>query len=528
MEENSYAERLDTADVDKLFANYTYAFGWLKYYTSVVGFNGREFHSKYPSLKPGENPIDKIGMHILRKEKWFNEVMDRNGNVVWVSGVSDSLAAFVEEKHFITAVRTLKRFINGENLGVLMISLNERSLQSLYEHAVKDYESIFIIDDEGKIISAQNEAILGTSIREKKFYEKISSNYSGYFIDQVDRGKSLITFHKVNKTGWKIIAYTPVDRILGSITNLQNLVLLILMVCTLLSFIVSFYISRRLSIPIKKLYKDMNRVEMGDLAVRCSIRSNDEIGELANKFNNMIGKIQELMDNVVYEQHQKRRAELQSLQSQVNPHFLYNTLASIRFMLGTQQIEAVDSVIVALVRLLKKTLSRESEIIPISEEIENLKNYVLIQKVRQGDKLGVRYEIDENIMDFCTLKLILQPLVENAIFHGLQPKTSGGTITIRGYKEDHTIVLKVIDDGVGIPEEGMEQLLNKEQKSGKFDLFNGIGIKNIHERIVLNFGSQYGLKISGRPDEGTEVEVRIPAFYKQEEVAAAHENSGGR
>lgn len=223
------------------------------------------------------------------------------------------------------------------------------------------------------------------------------------------------------------------------------------------------------------------------------------------------------MEDVKREQQNKRRAEIQTLQSQINPHFLYNTLASIRFMLYKHKQETVDSVIVALVRLLKQSISKEDEWIPVEEELDILKNYLYIQQIRQGDMLEVRYEVEDDILAYRTIKLILQPLVENAIFHGLEPKRGKGTIVIKGYLQDRDILFEVIDDGVGMEQSAVPPF-PQERTIGQTTLSHGGGLLNVHERIQLHFGRQYGVTLESAVDAGTKVTLRIPAFYKREDI----------
>lgn len=498
-----YMERADEQKIERIFANYTYAFGWLKYFSSIIGYNNKEFYS-----------FDNSGtftIEDLKQEEWYEELIEKNGKILWLPGSPEGLIKNERNSSFFSAARVMKNFINGQDIGVLLICVDEASLHGLYEYAAKEYEHILITDEKGNIISARDKNLLGRVIEQGNGDGFILSNHSGYYIGQIENIKSLVTFYTIEKTGWKIVAYTPLNKLLQNIFKLEQFILIILLACILLAFIMSFYISRHFSIPIKMLYKDISRVEEGDLSVRSHIERNDEIGELGHKFNNMVSRLKRLMEDIFHEQEMKRQAELQSLQAQINPHFLYNTLASIRFMLGMKDNKEVDTVILALVKLLKETLAVDSGIITIREEMENLKNYILIQKARQGEKLEVLYEIDDEILDYEVPKLILQPIVENSIFHGIEPKTGKGTLIVKGYKSNGDVIFEIIDDGVGMDDEDVKGLLGPIDETENKEDPAGIGLKNVEDRIVMSFGQEYGLKISSIYGAGTCVIVKIPA-----------------
>lgn len=494
--------------INDMFINYLYAFGWLKCYASVTGFNGKEFHSY-----AGE----KLDMNKIQEEQWYDEVVKKDGRIVWVSDSIINLTPISEERDFFSAVRFLKDPLNGNKIGMLVISVDGQSFQRLYKSALKEYESMIIVDERGTIISSQNKSLIRSNIDEIISRESAFKGSAGYSIGKVNSKDFLITYHTVSRTGWRLIAFTPLDKLLKNITILKIIVISLLLFCILIALGMSYLVSKRLSIDIRTLYNDIKNIEMGNLSVRSKVDSNDEIGELARRFNIMVEKIELLMSRVKYEEKMKQRMEYRFLQAQINPHFLYNTLASIRFMLGTKEPEIVDSVIVALVKLLKRTFSSDSGVIPIYEEIDNIKNYIYIHEVRQSDKLEVKYEIDENILEYKILKFTLQPLVENAIFHGITPLQGKGIIIIRGYKDKDDIVFEVIDNGIGFNND-TDLLQHTDIRNKELKMFSGVGIKNVHDRIVMNFGSGYGLKIGSLPGKGTCVKINIPAFFKEEEM----------
>ena len=492
----------------KTIINFKYSNTWLEYNTSIFGFNGFELHTFYDG--------SKIGLDAFKQEQWYRDVLQQKGKILWVSNPSARLLPTVNNEPYISAVRVLKDFETDQNVGLLFINVNESFLFKQYSQALKDYENFYLVDDKGRIISAADKSLIDMDISETGYYKQIRSGASNHFTADVGGRKTLVTFKPVDQTGWRIVAFTPLDQLLGNIYKTQLLNITAFFLVLLVSIAVSYFIARRFSVPIKKLYTSMNKVEMGDFSERSEVEREDEIGELSRKFNRMIGKIEELRDSLLREQVMKRNTEFKALQSQINTHFLYNTLASIRYMLMTQSTDEVDDTIVALVKLLKKTLSDEREYIPIVEEIENLKNYVLIQKARQNEKLSVEFEIDESIGHYLTLKLLLQPLVENAVFHGIEPQDGPGRIWIRGRLSGEIIVFEVSDDGVGFPAiPGHE---GTDITDEVFHSANGTGLSNIKQRIQLHFGASYGMSIYRNSLGGTSICLWLPLFMKAEDL----------
>ncbi|TBL75715.1 sensor histidine kinase [Paenibacillus thalictri] len=547
----AYQERAKSQFLTKLIVTYRYAYTWLEYYTSIFGFNGFELHTFYNA--------SKIGVDAIKSEPWYPEALQKNGSILWASDPSAKLLPTINEDHYVSVMRLLKDFENDKALGLLMINVGESFLYKQYASATQQDERMLLLDDKGIIISAADKSQLGMSMEDQPYFkELVGENAAGHFSVKENGRPMLVTYHKVESTGWTIVCYTPLDTLLKNIDRAEWYTLAVFAFLLLLSVAVSYVIARRLSIPIRKLFNSMKRVEMGDLTVRSMVKGNDEIGELAQNFNRMVGRIEALRDQVIEEQELKRRTELQNLQSQINTHFLYNTLASIRSMLITEPWEKVDSVIVSLVKLLKKTLSAESEYIAIAEEVENLRNYVHIQEARQYEKLHVEFDIDEQIYPYSTLKLLLQPLVENAIFHGIEPKQGPGTIVIKGWMQEGRIHFLIADDGIGFPAvppsapEGGLQLAESPATAGTLSPADaaqgpkapgvpvteqfvpeghdailkaqleapagGMGLRNVLNRMRLHFGEAAALELRRRPGGGTEAHLVWPVFIRAEEL----------
>ncbi|WP_132312246.1 sensor histidine kinase [Paenibacillus sp. BK033] len=505
-----YEESTKRSFFVKTMINYKYAYTWLDYNTSIFGINGFELHTLYEGKK--------IGIHSVESEPWYNDVLAANGNIVWVTNPSSKLKSTVDDDYYVSAIRELKDFESGEMLGLVFISVGESFLYDQYRDRLQRDEQALLVDQDGIILSAPDKNQIGRSFHDYVQGNTSLSADSGNFTARLSGQDMLMTYNSVGKTGWKIISYTPIQSLYADITKLERLTLVILILIVAVSIIVSYFIARRLSVPIQRLARSMKIVEMGDLSERSAIDRRDEIGELARKFNSMVARIERLRDRVRVEEEMKRKTEIRALQSQINTHFLYNTLASIRSMLMIDKPEKVDSVIVALVKLLKRTLSEEGEYIPVAEEVDNLSNYVKIQQARQADHLRVLFNIDEQIVHEKMLKFLLQPIVENAIFHGIEPKLEPGTILIRGYRsEDGAIIFQIQDDGVGFKNRAFGEK-DADVTETVLGESSGKGLRNIRDRLLLHYGKDAGMRIISRRSGGMEVVLHLPAADRSEET----------
>ncbi|MFX3635880.1 MAG: sensor histidine kinase [Candidatus Pristimantibacillus sp.] len=493
----------------KTMINYKYAYTWMDYNTTLFGMNGFELHTLYEGRK--------IGLNSFQNEAWYEKAVEKNGGIVWVSDPSPKLSLTVDDDHFVSAVRILKDFESGTMLGMFLISVSESFLYEQYGNAVQEYDQVLLADEQGIIISALDKSLIGRRFESLSEGKHDMTGESGHFITQMDGRDTLVTYDSVGKTGWRIMASTPLEELYKDIARIERWTIFLFLSVLTIAVLVSYIIARRLSIPIQRLFTSMRKVEMGDLSERVDVAGEDEIGELTRKFNRMVSRIEDLRDHVLIEQSMKRRTELRALQAQINTHFLYNTLASIRSMLMVDSREKVDSVIVALVRLLKKTLTDKGEFIPIFEEIENLQNYIQIQEARQHEHLRVVFDVEERILQLKTLKLLLQPIVENAIFHGIEPKAEPGTILIQGWQEEDVVKFRIRDDGVGYTH-GLSLTVDTDITELVLEQSEGMGLRNIMDRIKLHYGENGRLSIISLHPIGTDVIVELPAIMGPEEL----------
>jgi two-component system sensor histidine kinase YesM len=280
------------------------------------------------------------------------------------------------------------------------------------------------------------------------------------------------------------------------------------------SFVAAWGLSRSIYTPIKKLYDVTTTITKNDLQALVTGDNVDEITELGMSFNIMIGKIRELLDSKIKEQETLKKAEMRALQAQINPHFLYNTLDTIIWMAEAKKNDQVIEIVSALSSFFRISLSKGRDWITIGEEVERTKSYLTIQKIRYRDILDFKIEVDQEASDFTILKLILQPLVENALYHGIKNKRGGGTIIVRAKQKNvDEILLEVEDDGIGFTPEKLAQLKEElDDDSGDIRLESGFGVGNVNKRIRLYYGKQYGVTIKSEYNTGTIVALVIPAI----------------
>jgi sensor histidine kinase YesM len=287
-----------------------------------------------------------------------------------------------------------------------------------------------------------------------------------------------------------------------------GIVVVILFACLTLSFI----IVRSISKPIEELKNLMGEAANGDFEVRFSSKSNDEIGQLGSGFNQMIYEINNLVNMVYAEQKSKREAELKILQAQIKPHFLYNTLETILAIAEENKVDEIAEIVIALTNFFRLSLGRGKETITIKDELEQVRSYLAIQKVRYGDKLDYEINCDNEILSRTVLKLILQPLVENSIYHGIKEKPGKGKISIEAHERDGKLYFSITDNGKGIPFEKLSELSDNLRDSINV---RGYGLFNVNERIKLSFSKEYGIFLKSKYGEGTKVEIWHPIISNE-------------
>ncbi len=277
--------------------------------------------------------------------------------------------------------------------------------------------------------------------------------------------------------------------------------------------VISLRVSKRLTKPIQTLRSAMRSVRHGDLTVAVEAEGEDELGQLSRSFNAMVSRLHEPMEKSLQDESRRRKAELIALQSQINPHFLYNTLDTVVWMARQRDTEGIFGLVMALTHFFRISLSKGRDFIPLSDELAHVTSYLTIQKVRYQSTLQYQVEVEADCMSVLAPKLILQPIVENAIYHGLKLKEQGGVIYIRGRMDGENLMMEVEDTGLGMLPERLREV--QREMATQSEEGNGYGLRNIHQRLMLCYGPEYGLRIESEYLLGTVVSFRIPVNLRR-------------
>lgn len=396
--------------------------------------------------------------------------------------------------------------ISKEIRGVILIDIKLDIIKQVIENAKPGTAGfIYILDDKNDIVYTPINKIV-YRIKDE-WIDDIDNKVA---IKNIDGDNYQLTKSVSDYTGWQTIGVFPESEGLRVIKYIRYYSIIIGIIALIIAEILVIIFTKSIVNPILKLKKLMKKAQEGDLTVSFNSKYNDEIGELGGSFNNMVKEINNLINLVHIEEKKKRIAEMNVLQAQIKPHFMYNTLDTIRWMAEEHNEDDIVEIIEAFTNLLRISLSKGKEIITVKEELKHIEGYLTIQKIRYEDKLNYKIEFDENILHYKLTKLILQPLIENSIYHGIKEKRGVGNIIIIGKVKDEMLYFSVSDNGKGIDKQLLNKinnaLLNGEINDNKI----GYGIFNVNERIQIMYGKKYGLTYKSIYGEGTIVEVRHP------------------
>lgn len=451
-------------------------------------------------------------------ENWFQYTLLKTENlhfstphVQTIFDTSESLYRWV-----ISLSRAVE-ITNGPytDQGVLLIDIRYNSLEQLFDGVnLGNGGYAYLISSDGEIIYHPRAQLIDSGIVKENNLEAAGLRDGNY--KEVFGGEErIVTVKTVGYTGWKIVGVTPLDGM--SLNNIKTKLLIVFIIAFVLFIlsIINSYISTRITDPIKELEKAVNEIEKGNLEVEVKRVGSYEIQHLGTSIQSMARRIRKLMNDIVAEHESKRRSEFDTLQSQINPHFLYNTLDIIVWMIENEKQSEAVKVVTALARFFRISLSKGKSIIPVRDELEHVRNYLMIQHMRYKNKFTYTIDAKDDVLELASLKLMLQPLVENAIYHGMEFMDGDGEILIKAWRSGDDLFMSVSDNGLGMTQEQVDRLFRASDHvpSGRG---SGIGVKNVNERIKLYFGTGYGLEIRSEPDEGTVVTAHLPAVpYKE-------------
>lgn len=443
----------------------------------------------------------------VKQMEWYTKAVEAQGKpVISASHTQNYL------KNEGKWVFSLSAAIMEENkiLGIVLIDMSYKNLTDMcndIQLGEKGY--VYIVGQGQEMIYHPKQQLIYSGILQEDL-ARVMQQEEGSFTEVLE-AKRLVTVHSLKQVGWRVVGVSYIGELLVS----KKEIIIPLIILTLLALVVAFLISKRIvsqtAKPIRELTEHMQEIELGKLGVEIDTQSDtEEIQCLTASFKEMVYKIEGLIEQVEDNQKKLRKSELKVLQSQINPHFLYNSLDTIIWLGEREECEKVVQMTAALARYFRLSLSKGKEVITIYEEVEHVKHYLQIQKIRYASKLAYTIEVSPDIFDEMIVKIVLQPLVENALYHGIKDLEEGGYIRVLGFREGNNIILEVYDNGKGMSREQIKNILKAPSSTSITK--GGVAIKNVHERIQVYFGQDYGLSYESEYGKWTKVRITIPVI----------------
>jgi len=451
----------------------------------------------------------------IMDEPWYKDIADGQSTVLSNSHIQNLIQD--RYKWVVSWSGRMSEPDSDDFLGVVLVDLNFNLIDDMLANlSLGEKGYMFILDKDGTIIYHPKHELIYSGIKNEAI-DLILKSKDGHVTTLEDNRVKNYIVATSDYTGWKVVGAVYEDELKPYDVITRQVYFLISGLAIVIAVILSILISRHYLHPIKDLSEGMDRFKHGHLDTRVDLAMANEFGDLADDFNDMTVQIKRLITENKEKEQAKRKFELKSLQSQINPHFLYNTLDSIVWMAEAGMNEDVVKMTYSLSKLFRISINRGSEFVTMEQELEHIESYLAIQKLRYGDKLDYAISADQDLLSYRMIKIIVQPIVENAIYHGIKKIPGPGFIDIRVWTEGGNIFISVEDNGVGMDQDTVEQLLDKDGHGSLSK--GGIGVKNVDQRIKLYYGEPYGVTIESAEFEGTTVTLTLPKEYMGEEVS---------
>ena len=488
--------------------------------------NNKEQVSNIALISKEGEPISVVPAARFRKnfkaedEEWFVNALNKTENIHFTLPHVQKMFEKGDNsyKWVISMSRAVEITVGGSTeQAVLLIEMAYQGLEEvLDEVTLGNGGYIYLMDSKGEIIwHPKFELIASGRVKENNL---VAAGYDDGSREEIFNGtRQTVVTKTVGYTGWKLVGVIKGTGISLNMLKTRLFIVFVILLIIFIVILINSYISFRVTNPIRELEKSVKELEEGNLDADIYMGGSYEVQHLGKSVQDMKFRIKGLMQDIVNEHEEKRKSEFDSLQAQINPHFLYNTLDIIVWQIENEkQSEAVHTV-TALARFFRLSLGKGKNIVTVKDEIDHVKNYLMIQHMRFKNKFDYEFDIAEDVLELPSLKLMLQPLVENAIYHGMEFMDGDGMITVKAWRKEDELYLSVADNGLGMTEDKVEMILTGKSTSGN-GRGSGIGVKNVNERIKLYFGEAYGLTIDSEPDEGTTVIIHLPAKDEKESL----------
>ena len=455
------------------------------------------------------------------RESWFTTAMERIENLHFSTPHVQNLFDDPDSRyHWVVSLSRHVELSRGGVMqsGVLLVDMSFGGIEQICkEVSLSNGQGyLYLIDGSGEIIYHPRQQLIYAGLQEEN--NLTAAAYSdGTHTENFQSQRRQVTVKTVGYTGWKLVGVVPVETLRDNYSQLLLFAMFVVIFSIFLLVFVNLRLSEWITAPMKKLELAVRELEKGAESVDFDVDGPYEVEHLSRSVQSMVSTMRHLMEDILRQEEEKRRSELDVLQSQINPHFLYNTLDSVVWMTENGRTQEAVAMLTALARFFRISLSKGSSIIPIGDELEHARNYLAIQKMRYKNKFSADISVEQGVERLYTVKLIIQPILENAIYHGMEYADGDGEIHIRAFREGENMVIEVEDNGPGMPEQVVEQLLNPGiSVSAARPGGSGIGLRNVHQRIQLTFGPAYGLTIRSEPDRGTVVRICLPVLGENE------------
>lgn len=480
--------------------------------SGIYIFTDYRIFSKYLDFNSVDYKYD------FKNDYWYKKTVKNNGVKV-LFGTHTPFQRKNSNEKVISFARTINDFYTNKLLGVILIDLNLDKISKICNSINSNKKEYIIIDNGGKVIFTSGKFPLSEKLNvDDKILNRILNNYEGNLITNINDEKTYLTYLTSGYSEWKIIMYVPYNELINSSIIIARFIIVIAFLAIISVFITAANTAKKWAEPIVELSKAIEKVGKGDFEFEIKTKRKDEIGKLIVGFEKMVKGLKILIRRTYQLKVKQKQAELGSLQRQINPHFLYNTLQSIQMKAVINEQYEIADMIETLGDLFKLNIGKGDNIVTIGHEIRHVELYIKIQKLRYGKKLEYIENISKETELLYTIRFILQPIIENAVSYGIERKLVDGYIKLSSQITGSFLLITIEDNGVGIEQEKLKQI-NQSLKSSTYDEnIEHIGIKNVNDRIKLYFGNNYGISVDSKVNEGTKVYIKLPIIKDKNDV----------
>lgn len=501
--------RLNDANMNRSFSSY-----FSNTYVTLFDRYGNWYSTRYL-----EN--DVYGQYV--GSDWYQEMINTPYQIRWM--FNDERFLYTDRNPIISVVKTITEMQSNANIGMIVFSVMENDIR---KYLTGLQGEVYLVDKEGSIVSSTRRDMIGRTVAGEPYMPKLWTGKRGQIIQEEEDRKWIVNYDTVDLNGWKLVQRVPYDDIFKEIYDLRKTKAFIITLVFIIFGLITVSISYGMSRPLQLLKKRMQVAEKKDFHSALSVAGPKEISSLIETYNKMVAEIRQLLNRLKDEYQQKEEMRFRALQAQINPHFVLNTLNNIKWMAYIRSDKEVGDMLSSLGAMLEQSIGRGGTLIPLREEIDYIENYIELMKMKFNEKLSFEYDIPEELMDQEVIKIMLQPVIENSLIHGIEPLNGLGRIQVSAVRNEHRFMLTVQDNGVGISPDKLKELADR-MEAGSEELPKRIGIKNVHDRIRLQYGEPYGIEVSSRVNEGTKVVLTLPLKKTQEGIGDDDQsNAGGR